>query len=187
MSKQAYQLAQKHELYGSALQILLEDVRDPCKDDLYNVLEKAIQDENAETILRKFGHSLVQLVCQTDQKSNGAWVMSFLRFFCVRIQRLHSSLMMRLTKLHCFCRGMEEDCAAFNWVSSKKGIGELVHRKETYPRAIAGKHLPGKAPKNATFWCPDKKNLSYSIEFSKSRWTIHELTSGGLLGSVVDK
>lgn len=39
MSKQAYQLAKQHNLYGSALQILLEDVRDPCKEDLYEVLE----------------------------------------------------------------------------------------------------------------------------------------------------
>lgn len=71
MSKQAYQLAQKHELYGSALQILLEDVRDPCKDDLYNILEKVIQDEHVDNILKRFGHPLVQLVCQTDSKSQG--------------------------------------------------------------------------------------------------------------------
>jgi hypothetical protein len=71
MSKQAYQLAQKHELYGSALQILLEDVRDPCKEDLYNILEKTIRGENAEVILKRYGHALVQLVSQADPKSNG--------------------------------------------------------------------------------------------------------------------
>jgi len=71
MSKQAYQLAQKHELYGSALQILLEDVRDPCKEDLYEILEKVVQDEKAEEILKRFGSSLVQLVGQADPKAIG--------------------------------------------------------------------------------------------------------------------
>jgi hypothetical protein len=71
MSKQAYQLAQKHQLYGSALQILLEDVRDPCKEDLYEILEKVVQDERAEEILRRFGSTLVQLVGQTDPKATG--------------------------------------------------------------------------------------------------------------------
>lgn len=76
MSKHAYQLAQKHELYGSALQILLEDVRDPSKDDLYNTLEKAIHGDDAETVLRRYGHALVTVLCQEDTKSTG-WSTRF--------------------------------------------------------------------------------------------------------------
>lgn len=71
MSKQAYQLANKHELYGCALQILLEDVRDPCKEDLYSILEKIVQCDKAEEILRRYGSSLVQLVSHVDPKSPG--------------------------------------------------------------------------------------------------------------------
>jgi hypothetical protein len=71
MSKQAYHLAKKHNLYGSALQILLEDVRDPSKDDLYEILEKVVLDEKAEEILRRFGCTLVQLVSQTDPQATG--------------------------------------------------------------------------------------------------------------------
>jgi len=71
MYKQAYQLANKHELYGCALQILIDDVRDPCKEDLYSILEKVLQTEKAEEILRKYGSSLVQLVSHVDPKSTG--------------------------------------------------------------------------------------------------------------------
>lgn len=71
MSKQAYQLAKKHQLYGSALQILLEDVRDPCKEDLYEILENVVQDEKAEEILRRFGSTLVQLVGHADPQATG--------------------------------------------------------------------------------------------------------------------
>lgn len=71
MSKQAYQLANKHELYGCALQILLEDVRDPCKEDLYSILEKIVHCDKAEEILRRYGSSLVQLVSHVDPKSPG--------------------------------------------------------------------------------------------------------------------
>ncbi|ODN06411.1 Vacuolar protein sorting-associated protein 11 [Orchesella cincta] len=73
MYKQAYQLANKHELYGCALQILIDDVRDPCKEDLYNILEKVLQTDKAEEILRKYGSSLVQLVSQVDPKSTETW------------------------------------------------------------------------------------------------------------------
>lgn len=73
MSKQAYQLANKHELYGCALQILLDDVRDPCKEDLYNILEKIVKSDRAEEILRKYGSSLVQLVSFVDSKSSESW------------------------------------------------------------------------------------------------------------------
>jgi len=66
MSKQAYQLAQKHKLYGSALQILLEDVRDPCKEDLFLILEKVIHEDNAETVLRRHGSDLVQCLCHNE-------------------------------------------------------------------------------------------------------------------------
>lgn len=93
MNKQAYQLAKKHHLYGNALQILLEDVRDPAKDDLFEILENGtfltttcsairyihwliswcpvVQDEKAEAILRRYGCTLVQLVSQTDPKATG--------------------------------------------------------------------------------------------------------------------
>ncbi|CAL8099347.1 unnamed protein product [Orchesella dallaii] len=74
MYKQAYQLANKHELYGCALQILIDDVRDPCKEDLYSILEKVLQTEKAEEILRKYGSSLVQLVSHVDPKSTESWV-----------------------------------------------------------------------------------------------------------------
>ncbi|CAG7816852.1 unnamed protein product [Allacma fusca] len=73
MSKQAYKLAEKHHLYGSALQILLEDIKDPSREEVYNILEKIVLDQNAdaEAILKRFGNSLVHLVGQVDSRSDG--------------------------------------------------------------------------------------------------------------------
>lgn len=73
MSKQAYQLANKHEMYGFALQILLEDIKEPNKEDLYNTLEKIVQTENADDILRKHGSSVLQILSNVDPKSSDSW------------------------------------------------------------------------------------------------------------------